>query len=79
MAAAKTYKFREIAKKLKKHDKQFQVWTQRGKGSHRVIYHPDIQGHPVAYPIPCHNEGSDIKASYLKAIVRRFDLPEDFF
>lgn len=75
----KTYKYREVLKKLKAHDKRFQEHKRRGKGSHRMLYHPDVQGAPASYPMVCHSEGDDVKPAYLAAIVRRFSLPPDFF
>lgn len=79
MPPRKAYKYRELVKKLRKYDKRFEEWRGRGKGSHRMIYHPDILGRPASYPVPSHSDGDDVRDVYLKAIVRRFNLPSDFF
>jgi predicted RNA binding protein YcfA (HicA-like mRNA interferase family) len=75
----KVYTFRELRKALKRYDSRFEFYQDRGKGSHRVIYHPDVQGRSAQFPLPCHSEGSDVDSNYYKGIVRRFCLPEDFF
>lgn len=41
---AKAYSFRELIRKLRKHDSRFEVYVNRGKGSERMLYHPDING-----------------------------------
>lgn len=75
----KIYKVRELMQKLKEYDKQFAFAYRRGKGSERMISHPNINGQPKSCPIPCHGEGDDVKRPYYKQIIRRFNLPEDFF
>ena len=47
----KTYTFRTLEKSLRKHDKRFEFYKKRGRGSERIIYHPDINGRPEAYPV----------------------------
>lgn len=37
-------KFREIVRRLKNYDSRFEFYEHRGKGSERIIYHPDIAG-----------------------------------
>lgn len=76
---AKTYTFRQLIKKLRKHDPAFEVYVNRGKGSERMLYHPDINGRPESCPLKCHGEGDDIRMGHLSAIRRRFRLPPDFF
>jgi len=44
-----------------------------------MIYHPNINGVPVSYPIKCHSEGDDLGDHYLRGLIRRFNLPKDFF
>jgi len=75
----KSYSFRELVKKLRKHDPRFRIDTRRGKGSHRMLVHTDIDGRKQAYPLVCHNEGAEISKVYLVAIRRNFKLPDDFF
>ena len=74
---AKTYTFRELIKVLRKHDKRFEILENRGKGSERMIYHPDIHGRAESYPIKCHGEGTEIRKGHITAIKRRFRLPNN--
>jgi len=72
---AKPYKYRELVKKLKKYDPRFEVYTNRGKGSERMLYHPDVNGRPASFPIKCHGDNTEIRKGLVSAIIRRFDLP----
>jgi predicted RNA binding protein YcfA (HicA-like mRNA interferase family) len=63
---------------LRDYDSRFQEFSNRGKGSHRLLYHPDINGRKASFPIPYH-KGRDIRKGILKAIIRRFNLPSDIF
>jgi hypothetical protein len=72
----KTYKFRELVNALRSYDKRFEIYKNRGKGSERMIYHPDINGRSESYPIKCHGEGTEIRSGHIAAIKRRFRLPE---
>ena len=53
---AKSCKFRELVKVLRKDDARFEVYQNRGKGSERMLYHPDINGWPESYPLKCPGE-----------------------
>ena len=75
---AKSYTFRELVKKLKKYDSQFEILQNRGKGSERMLFHPNINGRPESYPLKCHGEDDTIRKGHIKAVVRRFSLPKDF-
>ena len=75
----KAYSYRELVKKLREHDARFTVDVRRGKGSHRMLVHPDIGGQRVTYPLAVHSEGAPISSVYLRAIRRKFELPEKFF
>ena len=77
MPRRRTYKFRELCRILKKYDDRFEIVTNRGKGSERMIYHPDIDGRPEQYPLKCHGGGTEIRAGTISAIRRRFALPSD--
>lgn len=77
MSRLKPLRFREIVKRLRKYDKRFEVLTEKGKGSHRMISHPDILGKSVSYPVICHGEGDEIYVRIIADIIRRFDLPKD--
>lgn len=75
----KTYSYRELLKALRKHDKRFFEKKAQGKGSHRTIHHPDVNGEPRQYTLKCHGEGDDIRNGHLPSIRRRFGLPNDIF
>ncbi len=74
---ANPHKYRELVKILRKYDSRFQFWINRGKSSERMIYHPDINGHPESYPIKCHGENTELSRGVISAIIRRFDLPKN--
>lgn len=73
---AKTYSYDELIKALKNHDDKFEVIKNRGKGSERMIYHPDVNGRPQSYPIKCHGNKTTIRKGHISAIIRRFSLPK---
>lgn len=73
----RTLKFREIRRRLTDYDQRFEVWQRRGKGSHRVFYHPDIDGQPASFPVKCHGEGTELRRGVLSALTRRFKLPRE--
>jgi len=75
---AKPKKPEEVVRLLRAHDDRFRVYTRKGKGSHRMIEHPDIGGKRVSVPIPYH-KGKDVSPGVLHSIIRRFNLPKDFF
>jgi hypothetical protein len=72
-------KYREVVRTLRAHDKRFQFLERRGKGSERMIYHPDINGRPESFPVKCHGEGTELRPGVLSGIIRRFSLPRDIF
>jgi len=74
----KPQKADEVFRILKRHDPRFQVFANRGKGSHRMIFHPDISGEKRSFPVPYH-KGQDLRQGMLSALLRRFDLPRDLF
>jgi predicted RNA binding protein YcfA (HicA-like mRNA interferase family) len=74
----KPLKAQEVWKRLHKHDSRFDILANRGKGSHRIIEHPDIAGKRQCIPLPVH-KGKDVKKGILESIIRRFNLPEDIF
>lgn len=63
---------------LKEHDERFVILSSRGKGSHRMIEHPSIDGRRASFPIPYH-KGQDLRQGLLSALIRRFKLPKDIF
>lgn len=74
---AKPYKFRKLIKKLKKYDRRFEVYENRGKGSERIIYHPDVNGRPESHPVKYHGANTELRKGVISSIIRRFDLPRD--
>lgn len=77
MSPVKPYKFNKLIKALRKFDSRFVVKTKKGKGSHRQLYHPDINGQAKSFPLVCHGEGDEINKKYIKGIIRRFNLPDN--
>lgn len=61
------------------YDNRFVVIPERGKGSERMLFHPDVNGSARSYPLPCHKDGAIVRRGHLPAIRRRFELPDDFF
>ena len=72
-------KFRKLVKKLLEYDSSFEIFARRGKGSERMIYHPNVNGSPASFPVTCHGNNTEIGKGMAKAIIRRFNLPDDFF
>ena len=70
------YKYRELTKAQKAHDPRFEFWTNRGKGSERIIFHPDVEGRPESFPVKCHGEGTELRRGVISAVIRRFKLPD---
>lgn len=68
----------EVFQILHDHDARFEFYHKRGKGSERMIYHPNVNGRAQSYPMTFH-KGHDIGKGMLKAIIRRFDLPNGIF
>jgi predicted RNA binding protein YcfA (HicA-like mRNA interferase family) len=68
----------DVLRILHEHDGRFVFNSKRGKGSERMIFHPNVNGRSECYPITFH-KGRDIGKGMLKAIIRRFQLPEDIF
>lgn len=75
----KPLKFREFEKRIADYDERFQWLTRRGKGSERMLVHPDVNGKKCSYPVTCHGGGTELRIGMLKAVIRRFDLPNDIF
>ena len=71
-------KFHEVLRRLKDHDAGFQVYVNRGKGSHCMVYHPTIAGQAASVPVPRHG-GRDVSPGVLRQIARAFKLPADFW
>ncbi len=72
-------KYREVEKRLRKHDARFQFEPDRGKGSERIIVHPDVRGHKRQTSVKHHGNNTELKQDVLRGIIRRFELPKGFF
>ncbi|MSU56764.1 MAG: type II toxin-antitoxin system HicA family toxin [Pedosphaera sp.] len=68
----------DVFRILREYDSRFVVLVNRGKGSHRMIFHPNIKGQKRSFPIPYHR-GKEIQRGLLKALIRRFNLPNNLF
>lgn len=68
----------DVIRILREHDSRFVILVNRGKGSHRMIFHPNIEGQKRSFPIPYHR-GKELQRGLLKALIRRFNLPNDLF
>jgi len=75
----KPKRYRTVIRALKRHDDRFEEWVNRGKGSERIIYHPDVNGRAESYPLKCHGRGTELGAGTLSALIKRFNLPKNIF
>jgi predicted RNA binding protein YcfA (HicA-like mRNA interferase family) len=75
---AKPKKPEEVFRILRRHDRNFAFPENRAKGSERMIYHPNINGRSESFPMTFH-KGRDVRVGMLKAIIRRFSLPNNIF
>ena len=70
------HKYRQLVKILGKYDSRFEFFHAAGKGSHRVIFHPDIDGKPRSYPVKYHGRNTDLSKGVIADLIRRFQLPK---
>jgi predicted RNA binding protein YcfA (HicA-like mRNA interferase family) len=68
----------DVFRILREHDARFELHSKRGKGSERMIFHPSVNGRSAIYPMTFH-KGQDVGKGMLKAIIRRFSLPNRIF
>jgi len=68
----------EIVERLREYDPRFEFLSKRGKGSHFLIVHPDIDGRKESAPCPNH-PGKTVSIGVLKSLIRRFNLPRGIF
>ncbi len=61
---------------MREFDPLFEVWDKKGKGSHRMLRHPNVGGRVESFPLKCHGENTEIAVCYIKDIIRRFKLPD---
>ncbi len=74
----KPLRCREMLRRLRAHDKRFEISLERGKGSHRMVVLATTDG-VKHYPFPCHDDGTEIGRHYLRDIIRYFEPQEDIF
>lgn len=68
---------KEVIRRVKKCVPEIQIKTDRGKGSHMMLYNPQTG---QQYPIPGGgNPKKRIHPGIQKDLVRRFHLPDDTF
>ena len=75
----KYQEYRLIVDRLRKYDSRFEIHTRGGKGSHRMVFHPDVEGHKRQYPLPYHHAKTTIAPGMQKDLIRIFQLPADIF
>jgi hypothetical protein len=75
------YKLRELKKKLKSFGIVPMMRTNRGKGSEVILIKPNNPNSNKGpqYPIKNHGGGTEISIPVIKAVLRRFKIPEDDF
>lgn len=69
--------YRDVVKHVKNERGNVEVHAKKGKGSHRVLFDPDMPAH---FPLPHHGDNKRrIPPGMLKDLIRIFDLPADIF
>lgn len=68
-------RYREILAALK----PFGVQEIKRKGVTRMLYHPNINGKPVSYPMHVHNEHQEFSRSVVRSIRDRFNISIEVF
>ena len=59
----------------------FGVIQARQRGSHIVLLKPTTPGGTkgATYPVACHDPNHEISVQVIRAILRKFEIPEDGF
>ncbi len=73
---AKPIKLRDFLQRLAELDPSIEVFKNRGKGSHLMLYKETPTG-KISYPIL--TSSGEVAGPYQKAVIQRFDLPENAF
>ena len=60
---------------------RFGIETRQGRGSHIVLIRPVAPGgaRGPTYPVSCHTPGAGVSVHIVRAILRRFGIPEEDF
>lgn len=74
MPKPKRLTYRELRQRLMKYD-IVELKPKRGKGSERILFQESTKNF---FPVTCHGEGKQLGSGLLKALMRKFDLPDDF-
>jgi hypothetical protein len=72
-------KYRVLVSRLRKEYGVLEYEANRGKGSERVLYHPNINGKKESISVKCHGDGTELHRGSVKAILRRFNIDSDKF
>jgi predicted RNA binding protein YcfA (HicA-like mRNA interferase family) len=75
MPEGRPLRYRDLVNRLK----AFGVVEKIGKGSVRMLFKPDVEGLRRSYPIHPHSEHHEFGPPIIRAILRRFKIPEDSF
>ena len=75
----KQHEYGYIADRLQEHDNLFEINARRGKGSHRMVFHPDVDGCSGIARFPIMAPKTTIAPVMQKDLIRIFRLPEDIF
>lgn len=51
--------YRKVVDRLKESDGRFEVFVSRGRGSHRMVSHPNVGGFKKSYPLPYHGDKTE--------------------
>lgn len=68
--------YREVLRRLQRHDSRIEELPARGKGSHRIIHHTGLG---QSYPLKYHGAKTHIPPAVLNQLSRKFDLPDGFW
>jgi len=73
----KPLQYRILRKKLRK----FGVTEDksRGKGSERILSHPNINGKPKIFTVKCHGEGAELSRNIVRAAREKFNIKIEKF
>ena len=73
---AKPIKIRDFLRCLAELDPAIEVFKDRGKGSHLMLFKETANG-KISYPIP--TSKGEVAGPYQKVVIRLFELPENAF
>lgn len=72
----KPLRYRELLSILKK----FGVEEKVKKGSRRMLFHPNVNGHPAFVPVHPHSDHHEFSRKVIRSVRERFNISiEDFY